>query len=243
MIFLRACVYRLYELNDEKFSSEEVSYIPSAPPIPLAVEESGKIKPASIQVSEASYTISARGTSHAVVSYDACVRLCLHAWAKGCMEARMFLENECALLREAFGVKEHLSLLEEEMLVSQSSQAPHEGVAPKPKKNIGKMMVQVWRVKTDLDAAPTGNGILYVEPSLKKIEKLRVHFSNISTRISSKWRALKKINLRAKGHVLAERNEQFHLCKQMLTRFIISMSMWHVPHPLRACVRPCIQYV
>ncbi|XP_048619065.1 uncharacterized protein LOC106442736 [Brassica napus] len=83
------------------------------------------------------------------------------------------------------------------MLVSQSSQAPHEGVAPKPKKNIGKMMVQVWRVKTDLDAAPTGNGILYVEPSLKKIEKLRVHFSNISTRISSKWRALKKINLRA----------------------------------------------
>ncbi|CAN7081638.1 unnamed protein product [Brassica oleracea var. botrytis] len=185
------------ELNDEKFSSEEVSYIPSAPPIPLAVEESGKIKPASIQVSEASDTISARGTSHAVVSYDACVRLCLHAWAKGCMEARMFLENECALLREAFGVKEHLSLSEEEMLVSQSSQAPHEGVAPKPKKNIGKMMVQVWRVKTDLDAAPTGNGILYVEPSLKKIEKLRVHFSNISTRISSKWRALKKINLRA----------------------------------------------
>ncbi|KAL0763140.1 hypothetical protein Bca101_079291 [Brassica carinata] len=137
------------ELNDEKFSSEEVSYIPSAPPIPLAVEESGKIKPASIQVSEASDTISARGTSHAVVSYDACVRLCLHAWAKGCMEARMFLENECALLREAFGVKEHLSLSEEEMLVSQSSQAPHEGVAPKPKKNIGKMMVQ------DLDAAPT----------------------------------------------------------------------------------------
>nr|VDD40303.1 unnamed protein product [Brassica oleracea] len=217
------------ELNDEKFSSEEVSYIPSAPPIPLAVEESGKIKPASIQVSEASDTmeirpntslivifsqfckqvglsllflISARGTSHAVVSYDACVRLCLHAWAKGCMEARMFLENECALLREAFGVKEHLSLSEEEMLVSQSSQAPHEGVAPKPKKNIGKMMVQVWRVKTDLDAAPTGNGILYVEPSLKKIEKLRVHFSNISTRISSKWRALKKINLRANGYFL-----------------------------------------
>lgn len=60
----------------------------------------------------------------------------------------------------------------------------------------------VWHVKTDLDAAPTGNGILYVEPSLKKIEKLRVHFSNIATRISSKWRALKKINLRAKGYFL-----------------------------------------
>ncbi|CAF2131185.1 unnamed protein product [Brassica napus] len=195
------------ELNDEKFSSEEVGYIPSAPPISWAVEESGETKPASIQVSEASDTISARGTSHAVVSYDACVRLCLHAREKGCMEARMFLENECALLREAFGVKEHLSLSEEEMLVSQSSQAPHEGVAPKPKKNIGKMIVQIWHVKTDLDAAPTGNGILYVEPSLKKIEKLRVHFSNIATRISSKWRALKKINLRAK---------EKHLCRLRL---------------------------
>ncbi|KAG5407021.1 hypothetical protein IGI04_013140 [Brassica rapa subsp. trilocularis] len=211
------------ELNDEKFSSEEVGYIPSAPPISWAVEESGETKPASIQSSGslgryASYAqyisnsylqsvFSARGTSHAVVSYDACVRLCLHAREKGCMEARMFLENECALLREAFGVKEHLSLSEEEMLVSQSSQAPHEGVAPKPKKNIGKMIVQIWHVKTDLDAAPTGNGILYVEPSLKKIEKLRVHFSNIATRISSKWRALKKINLRAK---------EKHLCRLRL---------------------------
>lgn len=46
---------------------------------------------------------SARGTWHAVVSYDACVRLCLHGWEKSCMEAPVFLENDCALLREAFG--------------------------------------------------------------------------------------------------------------------------------------------
>lgn len=45
---------------------------------------------------------SALGPWHAVIAYDACVRLCLHAWAKGCMEAPMFLENECALLRNAF---------------------------------------------------------------------------------------------------------------------------------------------
>ncbi|CAN7010927.1 unnamed protein product [Brassica oleracea var. botrytis] len=129
---------------------------------------------------------SARGTWLTVVSYDACVRLCLHAWAKGCMEAPMFLENECALLREAFGVTQLLLRSEEEMLVNQSSQAPHEGVAPKPNKNTGKMMVQVRRVKTVLDA-PTG-----LKPSLKKFEKSRGYFSNISTRISSGWRTLRK---------------------------------------------------
>lgn len=31
---------------------------------------------------------------------------------------------------------------EDELLAKRSSQAPHEGVAPKPKKNIGKMTVQ-----------------------------------------------------------------------------------------------------
>ncbi|KAH0849114.1 hypothetical protein HID58_091535 [Brassica napus] len=133
---------------------------------------------------------SARGTWLAVVSYDACVRLCLHAWAKGCMEAPMFLENECALLREAFGVTQLLLRSEEEMRVNQSSQAPHDGVAPKPNKNTGKMMVQVRRVKTVLDA-PTG-----LKPSVKKFEKSRGYFSNISTRISSGWRALRKNYLR-----------------------------------------------
>ncbi|KAG7954127.1 hypothetical protein I3843_11G001100 [Carya illinoinensis] len=45
----------------------------------------------------------APGPWHAVTAYDACVRLCLHAWAMECMEAPMFLESECALLRDAFG--------------------------------------------------------------------------------------------------------------------------------------------
>jgi hypothetical protein len=58
------------------------------------------------------------------------------------MEAPMFLENECALLREAFGLQQLLLQSEEELLAKRSSQAPHEGVAPKPKKNIGKMKVQ-----------------------------------------------------------------------------------------------------
>ncbi|KFK34615.1 hypothetical protein AALP_AA5G168700 [Arabis alpina] len=216
---------------DDKFSSEEVSDIPSAPPFSGAPEESEDIKPAtsSVQVSEAktedcvesrktshftrhsasassgpsdqhparlpTFHASARGPWHAVVSYDACVRLCLHAWAKGCMEAPMFLENECALLREAFGLQQLLLQSEEEMLAKRTSQALHEGVAPKPKKNYGKMKVQVRRVKTALDA-PTGCSISSLKPSLIKFEKIRVRLSNMSTRLSSGWRALKRIHVR-----------------------------------------------
>ncbi|KAG5553491.1 hypothetical protein RHGRI_011386 [Rhododendron griersonianum] len=47
---------------------------------------------------------SAQGPWHAVIAYDACVRLCLHAWVKQCMEAPLFLENECALLCNAIKV-------------------------------------------------------------------------------------------------------------------------------------------
>lgn len=46
---------------------------------------------------------SALGPWYGVIAYDACVRLCLHAWAMQNMEAPMFLENECSLLRDAFG--------------------------------------------------------------------------------------------------------------------------------------------
>ncbi|XP_010448543.1 PREDICTED: uncharacterized protein LOC104730991 isoform X2 [Camelina sativa] len=138
---------------------------------------------------------SSRGPWHAVVSYDACVRLCLHAWSTGCMEAPMFLENECALLREAFGLQQLLLQSEEELLAKRSSQAAHEGVAPKQKKNIGKMKVQVRRVKTVMDG-PTGCSISSLKPSLIKFEKIRIHFSNMSTRLFSGWRALRKIHVR-----------------------------------------------
>lgn len=50
------------------------------------------------------FGFSEQGTWCAVVSYDACVRLCLHEWAlRGSSEVHCFLENECALLRDAFG--------------------------------------------------------------------------------------------------------------------------------------------
>lgn len=38
-----------------------------------------------------------------LITYDACIRLCLQAWAKGCTEAPEFLKDECLALRSAFG--------------------------------------------------------------------------------------------------------------------------------------------
>ena len=77
---------------------------------------------------------SALGPWHAVIAYDACVRLCLHAWAMQCMEAPMFLENECALLRDAFGLRQVLLQSEDELMVKHNSELSSDGVAPKPKK-------------------------------------------------------------------------------------------------------------
>lgn len=137
---------------------------------------------------------SALGPWHAVVAYDACVRLCLHAWAMECMEAPMFLENECALLRDAFGLWQVLLQSEEELLEKQTSELAGEKAAPKPKKMVGKMKVQVRKVKMALDP-PTGCSITSYRPKLVKVETIKYHFSNFHSTLSSGWRALRKIRL------------------------------------------------
>ncbi|XP_028548411.1 uncharacterized protein LOC110106944 [Dendrobium catenatum] len=85
---------------------------------------------------------SGQGPWHCVLAYDACVRLCLHSWARGCMEAPSFLENECALLRKAFGLQKILLQSEEELLGQPSSGLSSEGIISKPKKVIGKIKIQ-----------------------------------------------------------------------------------------------------
>lgn len=138
---------------------------------------------------------SALGPWYAVISYDACVRLCLHAWAGGCMEAPMFLENECALLREAFCLQQVLLQPEEELMTKRSSElaSASEGSAPKPKKIIGKMKVQVRKVKMSLDP-PTGCSISSLSLRVPKIkmESVRYGISNLQSSLSSGWQTLSK---------------------------------------------------
>ncbi|KAK7385380.1 hypothetical protein VNO78_31097 [Psophocarpus tetragonolobus] len=140
---------------------------------------------------------SALGPWHGVIAYDACVRLCLHAWAMQCMEAPMFLENECALLRDAFGLRQILLQSEDELMVKCNAEPSSEGVAPKPKKLVGKMKVQVRKVKMGLDP-PTGCSMTSLMTRKVKMESVRHHFSNLQSSLSAGWQALRRIRFVAR---------------------------------------------
>ncbi|KAG8072473.1 hypothetical protein GUJ93_ZPchr0006g44245 [Zizania palustris] len=109
----------------------------------------------SIPLRVPTFHASLQGPWYSVLAYDACVRLCLHAWARGCMEAPVFLENECTLLRNTFCLQNVLLQSEEELMAKQASELISDGVASKPKKTIGKMKVQVRKVRMSVDI-PSG---------------------------------------------------------------------------------------
>ncbi|KAI4389465.1 hypothetical protein MLD38_001690 [Melastoma candidum] len=144
---------------------------------------------------------STLGPWHAVIAYEACVKVCLNAWARGCMEAPVFLENECLLLRDKFGLQHVLLQSEEELLAKKCAQLGSEKAsAAKPKQMIGKMKVQVRKVKLGFDQ-PTGCGILSLtrQPSLRlpsmNFESVRQSFSSFQLAVASKWHDLKKMSL------------------------------------------------
>ncbi|XP_022863818.1 uncharacterized protein LOC111383866 [Olea europaea var. sylvestris] len=138
---------------------------------------------------------SGLGYWYGVISYDACVRLCLHSWAKGCMEAPVFLENECALLRDAFGLKHVLLQSEEELLRKESSELVSEGASVKTKKTSGKIKVQVRRVKMGLDP-PTGCTFTSLKStSVVKLESFHFRLSNVKSIVSSERKALRKAHV------------------------------------------------
>ncbi|KAM7253374.1 hypothetical protein ACFE04_008816 [Oxalis oulophora] len=137
------------------------------------------------------FSATALGPWHAVIAYDASVRLCLHAWARGCMEAPMFLDNECALLREAFGLQQVLLQSEEELLTKKTSELSSEGAASKPKKIVGKIKVQVRRVKTAMDP-PTGCSMSSLKPPKIKLASIKYCFSNLQSSLSSGCGGLRK---------------------------------------------------
>ncbi|KAM1014194.1 hypothetical protein EV1_043720 [Malus domestica] len=137
---------------------------------------------------------SALGPWHGFIAYEACVRLCLHAWAMECMEAPMFLENECAFLRDAFSLRQVLLQSEEELLAKQTSELASEKAAPKPKKIVGKMKVQVRRIKMGLDP-PTGCSISALRPPVIKLESIRYHLSSFQSTLASGWQALRNIRV------------------------------------------------
>ncbi|GMI69179.1 RESPONSIVENESS TO ABA SALT AND DROUGHT 1 [Hibiscus trionum] len=82
-----------------------------------------------------------------LIAYDACIRLCLYAWARGCPEAPEFLRYECLLLRSAFGLHKFLLQLRGVQPVEVSTRKSVEQVSLKAKKVVGKLRVEVKKLR------------------------------------------------------------------------------------------------
>ncbi|XP_078429702.1 pesticidal crystal cry8Ba protein [Wolffia australiana] len=148
----------------------------------------------SVAVRVPNFHASGQGPWYSVIAYDACVRLCLHSWAIGCMEAPTFLENECALLRSAFGLQQILLQSEEELLAQRSSKLTSEVPVIKPRKTMGRMKVQIRRVRMVVDGPP-GCGFSSLQSSLTNLKSLRHQISNLQSTLSSGWGSLRSIRL------------------------------------------------
>ncbi|KAF7817017.1 uncharacterized protein G2W53_030986 [Senna tora] len=77
-------------------------------------------------------------------------------------------------------------------MVKHNSELSSEGIAPKPKKLIGKMKVQVRKVKLGLEP-PSGCSISSLKAPTIKMESVRRNFSSFQSTLSSGWQALRKI--------------------------------------------------
>ncbi|KAK8328123.1 hypothetical protein V6Z12_A11G229800 [Gossypium hirsutum] len=155
----------------------------------------------------------------AVLSYDACVRLCLNSWAKGCTEeAPYFLNQECAELRKAFGLQQVLLQPEEELLAKQSSELVSEAAAPKSKRFIGKMKVQVRKVKMGLDPPPGCN------LSIVKMESVHQRFCKVNSMLHSGWEALRKVRLAPNTPVNGSLSKQSLAYLQASSQYIKEVS-------------------
>ncbi|GFP85845.1 hypothetical protein PHJA_000728300 [Phtheirospermum japonicum] len=122
-------------------------------------------------------TFHASGLGHwyGVISYDACVRLCLHSWARDeRKEATTFLANECALLRDAFGLRNVLLQSEDELLRKQSSE------------------LVVRKVKMGFDP-PTGCTFASIKAtSIVKLGSFQHKLSSVKSIVSSERKALRQ---------------------------------------------------
>ncbi|CAN1288308.1 hypothetical protein LINPERPRIM_LOCUS19876 [Linum perenne] len=94
-----------------------------------------------------SYT-SGQHAWQTLIAYDACIRLCLYSWAKGCTEAPEFMRDECLLLRSAFGL--HKFLLQPRSVQAtevRTTKNADQMSSTKVKKIVGKIRVEVWKLR------------------------------------------------------------------------------------------------
>ncbi|KAL4588872.1 hypothetical protein LXL04_001769 [Taraxacum kok-saghyz] len=92
------------------------------------------------------YYNSGQNPWQTLIAYDACFRLCLNAWARGCTEAPLFLNDECRLLRNAFGLQK-LLLQPRGFKPSNGTENTDKACPLKVKKVIGKIRVEVKKIR------------------------------------------------------------------------------------------------
>ncbi|KAG0497619.1 hypothetical protein HPP92_002310 [Vanilla planifolia] len=146
-------------------------------------------KTCSLQTRRPKFHASEQGPWHCILAYDACVRLCLHCWASGCLDAPPFLENECALLRKAFSLQQILLQPMEELLGQQCSGSICEGSQSKSKNVIGKIKVQVRKVKMSPNM-PSGCSTS-LNLATMNIKTIKCCMSNLCSMLSTKWKSLR----------------------------------------------------
>ncbi|XP_043698706.1 uncharacterized protein LOC122649572 isoform X2 [Telopea speciosissima] len=93
------------------------------------------------------YSTSGQNAWQVMISYDACIRLCLYAWARGCTEAPEFLRDECQVLRSAFGL--HKFLLQPRSVYPKGgfAESTEEKGTLKATKVVGKIRVEVKKIR------------------------------------------------------------------------------------------------
>ncbi|GFP93447.1 mitochondrial phosphate carrier protein 3 mitochondrial [Phtheirospermum japonicum] len=93
------------------------------------------------------YHASGQNAWQALISYDACIRLCLNSWARGCAEAPEFLQDECLLLRNSFGL--HNMLLQPQGVhqIERDNKTTEQVMASKVKRSVGKIRVEVKKLR------------------------------------------------------------------------------------------------
>ncbi|KAL6535737.1 hypothetical protein OROHE_012581 [Orobanche hederae] len=93
------------------------------------------------------YHASGQNAWQALIAYDACIRLCLNSWARGCAEAPQFLRDECLLLRNAFGLHKLLLQPQGVQKIERDNKTTEQATASKVKRTAGKIRVEVKKIR------------------------------------------------------------------------------------------------
>ncbi|KAI5339991.1 hypothetical protein L3X38_019265 [Prunus dulcis] len=148
------------------------------------------------------YNTSGQYAWQTLIAHEACIRLCLQAWARGCTEAPEFLRDECLALRNAFGLNTFLLQPRGVQPVeAKTSRNADQIFPPKAKKVVGKIRVEVRKLRViprrKLKSTYSQRGAMYIQAGAEYVRHVS---SLVKTGISS----LKSASLSVTTEVCAE---------------------------------------